>query len=137
MESKLQEVLSQMNASAPSKIEDIYASKDPVVRLDDGSFIRHRKIRPLYWKGPGIIQVYAPWCPHCQSKVNSMNILADKLRDNNQAVYVLDGTDNPHFRYAHGVNAYPTVLKVLEDATIGEVIDGDLPQIAEYLASLL
>jgi thiol-disulfide isomerase/thioredoxin len=111
---------------------DIYTDADPVNRLDDGSFLYSKKIRSHAWQGPGVLKVYAPWCPHCQQKVEAINILAASTG----AVYVLDGTVNPSFRFATGINSYPTFLKVLPDGTLGEEIDGDLDAVVDYLNSL-
>jgi thiol-disulfide isomerase/thioredoxin len=119
---KLREVLSFMKdptKQEPVEYHDLYLDTDPVVKLDDGSFLRSVKIRDSYWDKPGIIKVYAPWCPHCQSSVESIKKLASSLKKS--TVYVLDGTVNPMFRFAHGVNAYPTFYKVLENGTVSDV----------------
>jgi len=134
MSASLKNVLEEMTGK-PVKTEhvDIYTNDDPVNRLDDGSFLySNKKIRSNAWQGPGILEVYAPWCPHCQEKVNAINVLASSTG----AVYVLDGTTNPSFRFATGIEAYPTFLKVLPDGTLGEEIEGDLDEIVDYLNSL-
>ena len=131
---KLQKVLDQMtDGSIKSEHIDIYTDSDPVNRLDDGSFLYNRKLRSHVWKGPGVLQVYAPWCPHCQKKVNAINVLAASTG----AVYILDGTVNPLFRFATGISSYPTFLKVLPNGTIGEEIPGDLDEVIKYLNTLI
>ncbi len=121
---KLREVLSFMKdptKQAPVEYHDLYVGSDPVVKLDDGSFLRSVKIRDAHWDKPGIIKVYAPWCPHCQASVEAINNLAKSLKKS--TVYVIDGTVNPMFRFAHGVNAYPTFYKVLKDGTVSDITE--------------
>jgi hypothetical protein len=134
MSESLQNVLEEMTGKPFKNVQvDIYTDADPVNRLDDASFLyRNKKIRLHAWKGPGVLEVYAPWCPHCQEKVNAINILASSTG----AVYVLDGTSNPSFRFATGIASYPTFLKVLPDGTLGDEIDGDLDAVVDYLNSL-
>jgi thiol-disulfide isomerase/thioredoxin len=117
----LLEILSVMkdpSKQAPVEHHDLYTEEDPVIILDDGSFLRSEKIRDDNWQGPGILEVYAPWCPYCQAKVEPIKKLAKK-----QTIYVLDGTVNPMFRFSHGVSAYPTFYKVLADGTVGEEVE--------------
>lgn len=134
---KLLEILSAMkDPSKPTpwreeQHHDLYTEEDPVIMLDDGSFLRSVKIRDEKWNGPGILKVYAPWCPHCQSKVEDMKRLAEQYE-----IYVLDATVNPMFRFAHAVSAYPSFFKVLDNGEVGDMIDGDLPEVINYLESL-
>jgi thiol-disulfide isomerase/thioredoxin len=128
---KLLEILSAMkdpSKQAPVEHHDLYTEQDPVIMLDDGSFLRSVKIRDEKWNGPGVLKVYAPWCPHCQSKVEDIKQLAEKY-----TIYVLDATVNPMFRFAHGITAYPSFFKVLDNGQIGDMIDGDLPEVISYL----
>jgi hypothetical protein len=109
----------------PAEHIDIYTDNDPVHRLDDGTFLGSKKIRTHAWFGPGVLEVYAPWCPYCQQKVQAVKVLAEQ---GDTAVYVLDGTVNPTFSYAHNIKSYPTFLRVLPDGTIGEELS-DLTEI--------
>ena len=37
-----------------------------------------KKISSEIFKGPGVLKAYATWCPHCQSKVQELNNLANR-----------------------------------------------------------
>jgi hypothetical protein len=134
---QLREVLSMMKDPSkrpPVEHHDIYTDKDPVVQLDDGSFLRAIKIRNSQWQKPGVLQVYAPWCPHCQSKVKCITDLSKNLQ--NTTFYVLDATVNPMFRFSNNVKAYPSFYKVLDNGEVGDLIDGDMPEVIAYLKTL-
>ncbi len=133
---KFEEVLSML--TDPSKREpvehvDIYTEEDPVIRLNDGDFLFYSKISDEKWDGPGVLKVYASWCPYCKDNVECFLSLSTKLKNNK--IYVLDGTINPLIRFALGINSYPTFLKILPDGNIADVIN-DLDEVKEYLASL-
>jgi hypothetical protein len=131
---QMDKVLSAMKepvSPATEKHADIYNEKDPIYRLDDGSFLLFSRIKQDFWNGPGILQVYAPWCPYCQDEVDNVIDAA-----NNGSVYVLDGAANPLFRFAQGVKGYPTFFKITEDGLVGEIISGGMKEAAEFLKSL-
>jgi len=100
----------------------LYKESDPVTILDDSCFAgQNWHIRARYCQGPGVLKVYASWCPHCQSKVQCINKLAELLRKHNVVVYVIEATHetNPIFLTVHKIHSYPTFLSVSKDGTIG------------------
>ena len=104
----------------------LYSKRDPVIILDDGSFVgENMKISLKHMKNPGILKVYANWCPACQSKVKDINNLASILKKQNVSIYVIEAADlNPIFanHYSNKIGFYPTFLKVYKDGTIGDMI---------------
>ena len=102
----------------------LYNKNDPVQILDDGSFVGTKsKIKKSLFKGPGVLKVYAPWCPHCQNKVVCMNALSNMLGEFGMQVYVLDATDNPDFSVSHKIVGFPTFINVNPDGTVGKVME--------------
>lgn len=102
----------------------LYKASDPVIILDDASFIgKNCKIRRDKRAGAGILKVYAPWCPHCQAKVPCVNRLAELLNDIPVPVYVLNADDNPivaeHMQKSGKLLGYPTFLDVSDDGIVG------------------
>lgn len=116
----------------------LYSAKSSVTILDDDSFIGHPyKIRAKQFKGPGVLKVYAPWCPHCVSKVECLNILATLLQDEGMQVYVLDGTENDLFCEHYGISGYPTFMHVNADRTVGQQMNAyDVPTIVQELCKV-
>jgi len=105
--------------------EDLYnPNSDPVIVLDDGSFIGTMKIRKLAFQGKGILKAYAPWCGHCKSKVSCVNRLAEILPEFDVHVYVINVDANPMFKqhFKYKVIGYPTFLYVDDNGNIGDVI---------------
>lgn len=102
--------------------EPLYYSDDPVIVLDDSSFVgKNCKIGPDAFVGEGILKAYAPWCPHCQSKVTCLNRLAELLEPHNIFIYVIDVEDNPIFseHFKNKIKGLPTFLEVLSEGYIG------------------
>lgn len=101
-------------------IMSLYKTTDPVHILNDAKFIgTDMTIKPKYLAGPGVLKVYASWCPHCQSKVVGLNKLAKLLEPHGMAIYVLDGDNNPIFTSRHKVAGYPTFFEISEGGSIG------------------
>lgn len=111
----------------PSQLPPLYNDNDSVQILDDASFIgKNLKIKPEYFSGPGVLKVYARWCPHCKDKVKCLNHLASLLQPNDMQVYVLESDDNPIFarHYGRQIQAYPTFLEVTANGYVGERLLG-------------
>lgn len=104
-------------------MDDLYTAKDPVTILDDGSFIGvDSKISKRFFKGKGFLKVYAPWCGHCQAKVNCINRLAKIMPEHGVTVYVINAEDNPVFQrhFKDRVRGFPTFLEVSDKGKIGD-----------------
>lgn len=103
--------------------QDLYSHNDPVIVLDDGSFIgKQCKIRSSTLQSHGFIKAYAPWCGHCQAKVSCINKLASILKEYGVSVYVINAEANPMFaeHFRDSVTAFPTFLEVNNKGVIGE-----------------
>lgn len=99
--------------------QDLYTEEDPVTILDDASFIGQQgQIKTRVYQGPGVLKCYAPWCGHCQAKVECCNRLAEALQEHGMQVYVIDGTTNPIFNNFREVDGYPTFFKVGKDGLV-------------------
>lgn len=90
-----------------------FSIKDSVVILDDSSFVTGR-IKKSKFSGPGIMFVYAPWCPFCKQKVTTMKVLGTCFASKDQAVYVLNGDVNRITSKYLGVDAFPTYYSIDE-----------------------
>lgn len=102
--------------------QDLYSHDDPVIVLDDGSFIgKQCKIRKQFFQSHGFIKAYAPWCGHCQAKVNCMKKLSSILKEYGVSVYVINADNNPMFaeHFRDRVTAFPTFLSVNDKGVIG------------------
>ena len=113
----------------------LYKKGDPVIILDDGKFIgKELSINKPYFKGAGVLKVYASWCPHCQSKVQSLNKLAQSLKPHGMAVYVLNGEDNPIFMSTYQVQGFPTFYEITATGAIGQLLQvASVPDIVRSL----
>lgn len=114
--------------------DDLYdPNNDPVIVLDDGSFIgKNHKIRKNVFQGKGILKAYAPWCGHCKAKVKCMKRLGEILPEFDVQVYVINVDNNPVFQehFKDKVRGYPTFLYVDDSGNIGDVIrDADGNQV--------
>ena len=88
------------------------------------------RIIPESRAGPGVLKVYATWCPHCISKVEDLNRLAKLLKPQGMAIYVLEGEQNPIFLSKYKVQGFPTFFETLEDGSIGKQLQvGGVPDI--------
>ena len=106
-----------------SQEQPLYYDDDAVVILDDSSFVgKDCKIKSKAFINDGILKVYAPWCPHCQSKVECLNKLAELLKSQDITIYVIDSEDNPIFakHFANKIQGFPTFLEVTPDGYIGD-----------------
>lgn len=71
---------------------------------------------------PGVIQVYARWCPHCQDKAPFIRQLAVKMRDSGieRSIYVLESDEsNQTICGLMGVQYLPSFYKVDKTGKIG------------------
>lgn len=76
--------------------------------------------------GPGVIKAYAPWCPHCQNKVEAIRSIAKELnRDFHSAkVYVFNADGAENFRNVKNdkgepmIAGFPTMLYVDEHCKV-------------------
>lgn len=110
-----------------SEQKDLYTDEDPVTILDDDSFVgKNCKIRKDTFKTHGFLKAYAPWCGHCQAKVDCIKRLGKVLKDYDVTVYVINAEReaNPLFNDHFGdrVRGFPTFLEVDGRGNIGEVM---------------
>lgn len=113
---------------------DLYKDSDNVIRLQDKNFTVRNGQASLNRVGEvGIIKAYAPWCGHCQNKVEDIKILGNILNKKNREwglrMYVLNA-DNPlpNLNKARHENepliaGFPTLLYVNEDGQVGRLLD--------------
>lgn len=121
----------------------LYDENSAVTILDDSCFVgtsENYKITKSKNKGAGFIKAYAPWCGHCQSKVNCMNRLAGILSEFGLTVYVLDADENRVFSNTLGVRGYPSFYHVDKDGRVTGTMrtaNGEpVGQVYEIIASL-
>ena len=106
----------------PTSDEPLYTENDSVIILDDASFLG-KKIISDKFQGPGLLEAYATWCPHCQSKVRCINVLADLLKDTPQRIYVIDADINDITARELNVRVFPSFYHVNQDGTVGKEIE--------------
>ena len=108
--------------------KSLYSNNDPVQILSDEKMFYtpgqrgasgSAKILPEFFKGAGALKAYAPWCPHCVSKVECINTLAGILKEEGFCIYVVDAEDNQHFSENLDVKGFPTFFKVNEEGIVG------------------
>lgn len=118
---------------------ELYTSKDKVVILNDKSLIESAKgvkITGSSFKGPGILEAYAVWCPHCQNKANGIVELAGLMHENdsNKKIYVLDVTKNNDASAMLGVEFMPSFYLVGSQGSILKKVEvKDLSDIVAHL----
>lgn len=105
----------------PDEEAPLYSDYDNVIILDDSSFL-DKKIISKQYSGPGILQAYATWCPHCKSKVSCINVLADLLKDTEYSVYVIDADQNKIAARVLGVDMFPTFYTVDNKGVVGKEV---------------
>lgn len=95
----------------------LYTPKNckPICIVKKGDFFRDNngvKIASLKFKGPGILQGYADWCPHCIEKRDDMVALARK--NPGFRVYVMESSkdDNEALNNAIGLQGFPNFFDV-------------------------
>lgn len=122
---------------------DLYSKEDPVVVLDDSCFIGSDwHIKKPCLIGHGILKVYAPWCGHCQGKVECIKRLGKVLREYGVGVYVINYDANPIFQsvFKDRVPGFPTFLEVNQVGVVGKPITNrqgeQVYTIPDILASL-
>lgn len=105
-------------------MDRLYHDTDKVVILDDGDFYRHQ-ISKLKFNGPGILKAYAPWCPHCRNKSDSIRALAEMMDeyDHDKTIYVFDADDNKITAKFLGISSFPSWFIVDEDGQVGKELD--------------
>lgn len=59
---------------------------------------------------PLFLDIYAPWCSHCQRLEPVWRALASELKPHGVAVGRVDGTRNPVLRARFAVRAYPSLF---------------------------
>jgi thiol-disulfide isomerase/thioredoxin len=119
-EAALNEDMDNLNNSDPDSQVSLYSDTDPVhVLKDDGFFFDDGKAKIRNFAGAGVLKAYAPWCPHCVSKVTCINVLAEILKEDDLAVYVINAENNPHFSRNVAVAGYPTFFEVNSNGIVG------------------
>mmetsp|Transcript_90174 Transcript_90174/g.206201 ORF Transcript_90174/g.206201 Transcript_90174/m.206201 type:complete len:217 (+) Transcript_90174:1595-2245(+) len=73
-----------------------------------------------------LLEVYAPWCPHCQSLEPQYEELAQEVEDQGLDVVVakMDGTKHNIPWQGFDIPGYPTIFYVPAGATTPEVVPG-------------
>lgn len=116
-------------------MEGLYTKDDPVYILSDSDFTVSSsgaaKLNKDAFRGAGIIKAYAPWCPHCQDKVEDIKTLGRVLRDNKSygvSIYVFnaDGGGNMTRATEGGsplIPGFPTLLFVDPDCNVTRLVD--------------
>ena len=70
---------------------------------------------------PGIVMMYADWCPHCNSEetINAWKKLGKMTDPKHGYVAAMNCAEeeNAPFARRHGVNSYPTILFIKPDGT--------------------
>jgi hypothetical protein len=96
----------------------LYKGNKDVVQLSEKNFYQKAngeiqlKDRKKF-QGPGVIKVYADWCPHCRDKEECMIELAKAFKASNmgQEVYVINCPTSTPFTEAIQLQGYPTFYK--------------------------
>jgi len=105
-----------MNKKQEQEDESLYKT-DEVNKLTAEDFYFDEKvqnpkvqIKKHKFVSPGVLKVYANWCPHCRDKVECMIELANGLKaiGSNISIYVMDCPDSNAFSKAIGLESYPT-----------------------------
>ncbi|KAI8474133.1 MAG: thioredoxin-like protein [Monoraphidium minutum] len=87
-----------------------------VVELGDDNF------DSLTRSGVWFVDIYAPWCSHCQRLEPTWRALAEELKPSGVSVAKVDGTKNRVLLMRFAVEAYPTLYLLREGRTY--VYDG-------------
>lgn len=82
-----------------------------VVELRDDNF------DSLTRKGVWFVDIYAPWCSHCQKLEPVWRQLADELKEAGVQVAKVDGTRNRVLLMRFGVEAYPSIYLLRDGKT--------------------
>lgn len=70
-------------------MDGLYNENTDVVILSDSDFDSAGTVIKSELKNRfGLIKFYAPWCPHCQNKVDDINFLAKGLKQENTNFYI-------------------------------------------------
>ncbi|KIZ06106.1 thioredoxin-related transmembrane protein 1 [Monoraphidium neglectum] len=87
---------------------ELTAEAGKVVELRDDNF------DSLTRSGAWFVDIYAPWCSHCQRLEPTWRQLADELKPLGVSVAKVDGTKNKVLLMRFGVEAYPSIYLLRE-----------------------
>ena len=102
-----------------------------VVVVSDSDVVGRRLNKVV---SPGVIQCYATWCPHCQTKVAKYKSLAKEL-DGRASLYALEADKNKRAARSIGVRGYPTFFTVSANGEVGKE-EMSFDQAIEYVRGL-
>jgi len=109
-----------------SESESLYKSNDSVIQLNDSKFVGTKmKVSKDVFQGPGLLKIYAPWCPHCISKVDDMNRLAKILPQEGAQVYVINAEKNQIFSRFFNIEGYPSFAYVNQNKMVEPLTNSD------------
>jgi thiol-disulfide isomerase/thioredoxin len=118
---------------------ELYNKSGDVVILGNKSFIATNgkvRLNSSHFKGPGVLKVYANWCPHCQNKASFFNELATRLKrqGHRSKIYVLNADIAKETCKLLNAEYLPTMFKVNSNGTVGNKIELTTPQdVLKYL----
>lgn len=98
----------------------LFQNSKHVVVLSDKDF-NGNKIKPSAFRKAGVIFCYATWCPHCQSKVKSIETMAKNNKT--MSIYVIEADQNKNAAQAIGVQYFPTIKTVSATGQIGQEVE--------------
>jgi thiol-disulfide isomerase/thioredoxin len=113
----------------------LYSKGDPVTILGNSDFVG-KQIKPSSCKGPGVLKAYATWCPHCQNKVECINLMASECKKKNVdvTVYVLEAEEHRTAGTALGVQGFPTFFPVDKNGKVGAAMNvGGVPDVLKAI----
>jgi thiol-disulfide isomerase/thioredoxin len=110
---------------------ELYTKRDKVVILGNSSITKTERGPTITgsFKGPGILEAYADWCPHCQDKADYIAELAKLLNTNgyHKKIYVLNVSNNADASTVLGVDSMPTFYLVDGKGVIGRPLHINSP----------
>lgn len=103
-----------------------YTENDPVIHLTSKDFKNKKIIHPAFKNKVGFLKIYAPWCSHCISMVDTVNSVSKKLKTKNIVIGVCDGTDkrNKKIMEILEVRGFPTLYLVKSDGSLDSYNQG-------------
>jgi len=113
--------------------DDLYSKSDRLFILTGDDFTTkggQTYLKSNAFRGQGLIKAYAPWCGHCQSKVEAMKELGKIInggREYDVRVYVYNADDEPDLINGDRtlVEGFPTMLFVEKDRSVDNIFSPD------------
>ena len=109
----------------------LYENTNVVSITDDDCILKKNpSIRPELWRqgDEGYLKVFAPWCPHCQSKVPLWTKLANENNTNSDTKFIIMSSDidNEGSGLAReaGVTGVPTLFFIHKDGSMEKIPSG-------------